>query len=50
MVIRILADFGAVEREYREEPLGKTTISRLAAFGITPLGKALLDALAMVSG
>jgi hypothetical protein len=50
IVFSVLADFGAVEREYREEPLGQTTISRLAAFEITPLGTALLDALAMVSG
>ena len=49
MVFNVLADFGAVEQEYREEPLGYTTISRLAAFEMTPLGKALLDAVAMVS-
>jgi hypothetical protein len=50
IVFNVLADFGAVEREYREEPLGHTTISRLAAFEITPLGEALLNAVAMVSG
>jgi hypothetical protein len=49
MVIAILADFGAVEREYREDPLGEGTISRLDAFAITPFGKALLDAVAIVS-
>jgi hypothetical protein len=50
MVIHILANFGAVKREYREEPLGKGTISRLVAFEITPFGKALLDAVAIASG
>ena len=48
MVIRILADFGAVEREYQEEPLGKGTISRLVAFEISPFGKALLDAVSLM--
>ena len=46
MVINILASFGAVERENQEEPLGKGTISTLAAFEITPFGTALLDAVA----
>lgn len=50
MVINILANFGAAEREYREEPLGKGTTSKLVAFEITPLGKTLLDALAIMSG
>jgi hypothetical protein len=50
MVISVLADFNAVERKYREEPLGKGTISKLYAFKITPFGKALLDAVAAVSG
>jgi len=48
MVIHILAKFGTVEREYRDEPLGKGTLSRLVAFEVTPFGKALLDAVAMV--
>jgi len=48
MVIHVLARFGAVDREYRDEPLGKGTISRLVAFEVTPFGKALLDAVAMV--
>jgi hypothetical protein len=48
MVIRTLADFGAMESGHREEPLGKGTIQKLDAFQITPLGKALLDAVAMV--
>jgi hypothetical protein len=47
MVIHILADFGAIEREYREEPLGKGTTSSLVAFEITPLGESLLEAVAM---
>jgi hypothetical protein len=49
MVIAILATFGAVEREYRQKPLGEGTIRTLAAFKITPFGKALLDAVAVVS-
>jgi hypothetical protein len=49
MVIAILARFGAVEREYRQEPLGKGTIRKLAAFKITPFGKALLDAVTVVN-
>jgi hypothetical protein len=50
MVIYVLGNFGAVKYEHREEPLGSGTISRLAAFEITPFGKALLDAVAIVSG
>lgn len=50
MVIYILAAFGAVEYEYREEPLGKGTTLRLVAFEITLFGKALLDAVAIASG
>ena len=49
MVVRTLADFGAVEREYREEPLGKGTIRKLDAFEVTPLGKVLLDAMALAA-
>jgi hypothetical protein len=49
MVIRILADFGAVEREHRAEPLGRGTIRKLASFEITPFGVALLDAVALAS-
>jgi hypothetical protein len=47
MVIGILAAFGAVEREYRDEPLGKGTIRKLDAFEVTPFGKTLLDAVAL---
>lgn len=50
MVISVLAAFDAVEREYEEVPLGKGTTSELAEFEITPFGKALLDAVAIVSG
>jgi hypothetical protein len=49
MVIHILANFGAVEREYREDTLGKSTISRLDAFEIVPFGQALLAAVAVMS-
>jgi len=47
MVIVVLADFGAVEREYREERLGKSTFHALDKFKITPWGNALLDAVAI---
>jgi hypothetical protein len=47
MVIHILAAFGAIEREYEEEPVGKGTTSRLVAFEITPLGASLLEAVAI---
>ena len=46
MVVRVLADFGAVERVYREEPRGTGTTRELVAIAITPFGKALLDAVA----
>jgi len=49
MVIHILANFGAVNREYREEPLGKGTTSKLVAFEITPFGQALLHAVAIMN-
>lgn len=45
MVINVLADFGAVEREYEDRPLGKSTIKELAAFRITPFGAGLLASL-----
>lgn len=50
MVIYVLAAFGAVQCEYREEPLGKGTTSRLVAFEMMPFGKALLDAVAIARG
>ncbi len=45
MVIAILADFGMVEREYRDKPLGKGTIQELATFQITSFGRGLLESL-----
>lgn len=50
MVIDILANFGSVEREFRDKPLGKGTIPELVAFEITPLGDKLLKALAITGG
>lgn len=50
MVIDVLASFRGVDREYRQEPLGNSTISRLDTFEITPLGKALLDGVAVFAG
>jgi hypothetical protein len=47
MVIEVLASFGAVERKYREEPLGKGTIPKLDTFALTPLGKVFLQAVAL---
>ncbi|MGE0127016.1 MAG: hypothetical protein AB7U82_02835 [Blastocatellales bacterium] len=49
MVISVLEDFGAVECSYREEHLGKGTITQLDAFKITPMGSALLDAAIMAA-
>ncbi|MBC8505010.1 MAG: hypothetical protein ISR58_12470 [Anaerolineales bacterium] len=49
MVIYILRNFGVVECEYREEPMGKGTISRLHTFKIVPFGRALLESLAVMS-
>jgi len=46
MVIKVLADFGAVDCQTREEPLGKGTIKKLDTFWITPLGQALLAGIA----
>ncbi|MEJ2734560.1 MAG: hypothetical protein P8189_13510 [Anaerolineae bacterium] len=47
MVISPLADFGAVTREVREEPLGTGTISELVAFKVTMLGGVLLATVAI---
>jgi hypothetical protein len=49
MVIDVMASFGVAKRHYREEPLGTGTISRIDAFEITPLGKVLLDGIAILS-
>lgn len=45
MVISILADFGVVEPEYQDKPLGRSTIRELVAFRITPFGRGLLESL-----
>ncbi len=45
LVIGILADFGAVEPEYQDKPLGRGTTRELVAFRITSLGKGLLESL-----
>jgi hypothetical protein len=51
MIIDILEKFGAVECEYRYEPLplGKRTISRRETFKIVPFGRALLEFLSIMS-
>ncbi len=49
MVIHILADFEAVTREYQREAGEKKSYSTLAGFTITPLGRALLEAVAIAS-
>jgi hypothetical protein len=46
MVIDILTKFQAMEAEYQDEPLGKGTIRKLAAFQVTPFGRDLLASLA----
>jgi hypothetical protein len=46
MIVGILADFGALEREYQDEPLGKGTTRDLVAFRVTPFGRDLLETLA----
>ena len=48
MVIHIISNFGLVEREYKEEQLGKETTPMLDTFEITPFGRALLEANMMV--
>lgn len=50
MVIYTLRNFGAVECEYRDEPMGKGMVSRLHTFKIVPFGRALLESLAMMHG
>jgi len=46
MIISILDGFGAVEREEKEQKIGKISINKLHAFTITKLGKGLLKAIA----
>ena len=45
MVVLVLADFGMIEPEYQEKPLGKGTIEELVAFRVTALGRGLLESL-----
>jgi len=45
LVIGVLADFGVVEPEYRDKPLGRGTTRELVAFRVTSLGKGLLESL-----
>lgn len=48
MIIHVLAAFGALDREYIEEPLGKSTVNKLVAFKTTQFGKILLNVLAII--
>ncbi len=48
MVVYVLDNFGVVDNQYREESIGKSIFRKLAAFEITPLGRALLEGLAVV--
>ncbi len=45
MILAILENFGAVELEYQDKPLGKGTIRERVAFQVTPFGQQLLEAL-----
>jgi hypothetical protein len=49
MVVRVLANFGVVTCTYRPSPL-LSSLKDLDAFEVTPLGKALLDSLALQGG
>jgi hypothetical protein len=46
MVVRVLEDFGVVHSTYRPSPL-HSSLQDLDAFKVTPLGKALLDSVAL---
>ncbi len=48
MIIDVLLDFGAVEGDYRDEPLGNSTYAKLVSFEITPLGRACFESLILV--
>lgn len=50
MLVDVLADFRAVGREGRDVAPDGSSLSGLIAFNITPFGKVLLDAVAMMSG
>ena len=47
MIIDILKKFECVTCTYRDEPLGKMTISKLVSFQITPFGQILFEGVAM---
>ncbi len=49
MVIDVLAKFEALEPEYKSERLGTGRINRISTFQITPLGRALLDGISLLS-
>lgn len=49
MIVLILSKFGVVECEYREESLGNIRTSKLQTFKIVPFGRALLEAMAIMS-
>jgi len=48
MVVKILQEFGVLETEYKEKPLGKSTTRELVAFKINRFGKELLESLKMM--
>jgi hypothetical protein len=48
MVIEILETFGAATSAYTQKPLGLGTVNELDTFTLTPLGEALLTAVAMM--
>jgi hypothetical protein len=50
MVVHVLADFGALKRQYRKKRSAKALVEELAAIQLTPWGKALLDAVALIRG
>jgi len=49
MVVCVMADFGVVEPEYQNKPLGEGTMRGLVAFRVTPLGRALLESFGRVA-
>jgi len=49
MVVCVMADFGLVEPEYQNKPLGEGTMRGLVAFRVTPFGRALLESFGRVA-
>jgi len=45
MIVDVLADFGALEREYQDRLLGRMMSRDLVAFRVTPFGRGLLESL-----